>query len=58
MHWEHFQQGGPVFLRLEGERPLDEGWFRNGAWNTYAKQMNAVCIQLEHRYYGSSKPTA
>lgn len=39
----------------EGEALVD--WMTQGAWIDYAKQHNALCFQLEHRYYGKSHPT-
>lgn len=39
----------------EGEALVD--WMTQGAWIDYAKQYNALCFQLEHRYYGKSHPT-
>lgn len=32
-------------------------WIKNGEWIEYAKEFNALCIQLEHRFYGQSQPT-
>ncbi|CAB3225795.1 unnamed protein product [Arctia plantaginis] len=52
-----FNQQGPVFLMIGGEGPADPRWMVKGAWIDYAKKFNALCINLEHRYYGESHPT-
>ncbi|XP_049810851.1 putative serine protease K12H4.7 [Schistocerca nitens] len=51
------QPGGPVFLMIGGEGKASPLWMVTGQWITYAKQYNALCFQLEHRYYGKSHPT-
>uniref|UniRef100_A0A2A4JNU2 Serine protease K12H4.7 n=1 Tax=Heliothis virescens TaxID=7102 RepID=A0A2A4JNU2_HELVI len=52
-----FKNQGPVFLMIGGEGPADARWMVKGAWIDYAKKFNALCINLEHRYYGESHPT-
>ncbi|XP_026500280.2 putative serine protease K12H4.7 [Vanessa tameamea] len=52
-----FNNPGPVFLMIGGEGPADARWMVKGAWIEYAKIFKAMCIQLEHRYYGESHPT-
>ncbi|XP_041987863.1 putative serine protease K12H4.7 [Aricia agestis] len=52
-----YNNPGPVFLMIGGEGPADAKWMVKGAWIEYAKFFNALCIQLEHRYYGASHPT-
>uniref|UniRef100_A0A0A9XTD3 Putative serine protease K12H4.7 n=1 Tax=Lygus hesperus TaxID=30085 RepID=A0A0A9XTD3_LYGHE len=47
----------PVFLMIGGEGAISAEWMVLGAWMDYAKQYNALCFQLEHRFYGESKPT-
>ncbi|XP_060655457.1 putative serine protease K12H4.7 [Drosophila nasuta] len=47
----------PVFLMIGGEGEASEQWMDEGAWIHYAKHFGALCIQLEHRYYGKSHPT-
>lgn len=42
---------------IGGEGPADARWMVKGAWIEYAIIFNALCIQLEHRYYGESHPT-
>lgn len=54
---EFYKPGGPVFLMIGGEGEARSIWMSNGAWVNYAKELNALCFQLEHRYYGKSHPT-
>ncbi|XP_055609712.1 putative serine protease K12H4.7 [Uranotaenia lowii] len=51
-------QNGPVFLMIGGEGEATARWMSEGAWIHYAEKFNALCFQLEHRFYGKSKPTA
>ncbi|XP_069069586.1 putative serine protease K12H4.7 [Pleurodeles waltl] len=48
---------GPVFLMIGGEGPANPAWMSHGTWLTYAQKMGAVCLMLEHRFYGESHPT-
>ena len=50
------KKGGPIFLMLGGEGPASPVWNVAGAWQMYAKKLNAITIQLEHRFYGKSHP--
>lgn len=54
---EYYQPGGPVFLMIGGEGEATADWMVKGAWIQYAKEHNALCFQLEHRFYGKSHPT-
>ncbi|XP_050530554.1 putative serine protease K12H4.7 [Daktulosphaira vitifoliae] len=54
---EYYKEGGPIFLMIGGEGEISALWMTNGAWINYAKEFNALCIQLEHRFYGKSHPT-
>lgn len=54
---EHYKAGGPVFLMIGGEGEANKKWMEEGAWIHYAKNFNALCFQLEHRFYGKSRPT-
>lgn len=51
------QSGGPVFLMIGGEGAANPGWMTQGTWITYAEKMGALCLLLEHRFYGKSHPT-
>ena len=42
---------------IGGEGEASAKWNVQGAWIKYAKKFNALCIQLEHRFYGKSHPT-
>ncbi|XP_062136950.1 thymus-specific serine protease-like [Drosophila sulfurigaster albostrigata] len=48
----------PVFLMIGGEGEASKKRMHKGAWIHYAKHFGALCIQLEHRYYGKSHPTS
>ncbi|TDG53132.1 hypothetical protein AWZ03_000675 [Drosophila navojoa] len=48
----------PVFLMIGGEGEATKNWMREGAWIHYAEHFGALCIQLEHRFYGKSHPTS
>ncbi|XP_025192131.1 putative serine protease K12H4.7 [Melanaphis sacchari] len=54
---DFYKNDGPVFLMIGGEGKISAKWMRSGAWIDYAKEFNALCFQLEHRYYGESHPT-
>ncbi|KAH7721392.1 ShTK domain-containing protein [Aphelenchoides avenae] len=55
---EHYVRGGPLFLWIYGEGPVEEEviTFEN-AYQQYVKDHNAALYVLEHRYYGQSIPT-
>jgi len=40
-----------------GEEKISKAWMKDGAMIEYAEKFNAMCFQLEHRYYGQSYPT-
>ncbi|XP_023284180.1 putative serine protease K12H4.7 [Seriola lalandi dorsalis] len=52
-----YRPGGPVFLMIGGEGPANPAWMQNGTWLTYAEKLGALCLMLEHRFYGKSHPT-
>lgn len=52
-----YKSGGPIFLMIGGEGEAQPIWMVQGAWIHYAREMNALCFQLEHRFYGKSHPT-
>ncbi|XP_075720092.1 putative serine protease K12H4.7 [Rhinoderma darwinii] len=51
------QSGGPVFLMIGGEGAANPAWMTQGTWIIYAEKMGALCLLLEHRFYGKSHPT-
>lgn len=54
---KYYKKNGPIFLMIGGEGEATSGTMLRGAWVHYAKKINALCIQLEHRFYGKSRPT-
>ncbi|XP_074534899.1 thymus-specific serine protease [Halichoeres trimaculatus] len=52
-----YKVGGPVFLMIGGEGPANPAWMQTGTWLTYAEKLGALCLMLEHRFYGKSHPT-
>ena len=55
---QFYRDGGPVFLMIGGEGPANPAWMESGTWLLYAQKMGALCLMLEHRFYGQSHPTA
>lgn len=53
----HYVPGGPIFLILGGEGPINLNFTTQTMFNTYAMQTNGAVIMLEHRFYGESYPT-
>jgi hypothetical protein len=54
---QFFKHNGPVFLMIGGEGEATSKWMHKGAWIQYAQKFGALCFQLEHRFYGKSRPT-
>lgn len=55
---QFYQPGGPVFLMIGGEGPANPNWMVQGQWvQNYAPKHHALCVMLEHRFYGKSHPT-
>jgi hypothetical protein len=54
---EHWKKNGPVFIQIGGEGPADPIWMTEGQWIKYAQTHGALCVMLEHRFYGKSHPT-
>ena len=52
-----YKEGGPVFLMIGGEGKANPVWMVMGQWIKYAQSYGALCLMLEHRYYGLSHPT-
>ncbi|KAI2656466.1 hypothetical protein H4Q32_013411 [Labeo rohita] len=52
-----YRPGGPVFLMIGGEGPANPAWMQYGTWQLYAQKLGALCLLLEHRFYGKSHPT-
>ncbi|KAM9663676.1 thymus-specific serine protease-like [Trichechus inunguis] len=53
-----YKPGGPVFLMIEGSTTADiNGISVMNTWVMYAERLGALCLLLEHRFYGHSQPT-
>ena len=48
---------GPVFIMIGGEGEENPIWMIEGQWIQYAQKFGALCVLLEHRFYGKSRPT-
>lgn len=59
---QFYKKGGPVFIQIGGEGPTSRHWIDiNEGVPDYlknAKKFGAMAVQLEHRYYGDTWPTA
>ncbi len=53
----YFKTGGPIFLFTTGEVEARAFDVVGGPWVELAKKVGGLVLQLEHRYYGESKPT-
>jgi hypothetical protein len=42
---------------IGGEGEASPSWMLKGMWIEWAKKYNALCFQVEHRFYGKSHPT-
>ncbi|XP_070538578.1 putative serine protease K12H4.7 [Ptychodera flava] len=59
MNEAHYKPGGPVFLNIGGEGPLNSKWLSDEVmWVRYAAKYGALCFLVEHRYYGKSHPSS
>uniref|UniRef100_A0A914WLA3 C-type lectin domain-containing protein n=1 Tax=Plectus sambesii TaxID=2011161 RepID=A0A914WLA3_9BILA len=56
----YLKSGGPIFLMLGGEGPASSSWITTDSlyFDTMAKKYNAAMFELEHRYYGETRPTS
>ncbi|XP_033638180.1 thymus-specific serine protease-like [Asterias rubens] len=52
-----YKPGGPVFLMIGGEGTANPIWMVEGTWIVMAQRLGALCLMLEHRFYGESHPT-
>ena len=53
---KYYEKGGPVFLLIGGEASASKKSMYLGEWIETAKEFHALCVQLEHRFYGKSQP--
>lgn len=54
---QFWKQDGPVFIFIAGEGTANPIWMVEGQWITYAQTYGAICVMVEHRFYGKSHPT-
>ncbi|KAJ1913806.1 hypothetical protein H4219_005056 [Mycoemilia scoparia] len=52
----YYKPGGPILLFLYGESPASESFLFSGNPIRIAKELGAMLIIMEHRYYGKSFP--
>lgn len=52
----HWSPGGPIFIFLSGEAPMEFFEFQEVSAVNWAYHFGAMYISLEHRYYGESSP--
>eukprot|EP01006_Ploeotia_vitrea_P041066 TRINITY_DN66483_c0_g1_i1.p1 TRINITY_DN66483_c0_g1~~TRINITY_DN66483_c0_g1_i1.p1 ORF type:complete len:444 (+),score=239.47 TRINITY_DN66483_c0_g1_i1:120-1451(+) len=53
---EYYKPGGPVFIFLSGEAPMEFFAFQTVQIRNWAQEQGALYINLEHRFYGKSNP--
>ncbi|XP_034232343.1 putative serine protease K12H4.7 [Thrips palmi] len=53
-----YEEGGPIFIFIEGEGEAQSGWIAEGGSFMYslAEELKAKMYVLEHRYFGKSRP--
>lgn len=57
METSYYKPGGPVFLYLAGEGPIDNDSHLDGSLiEQFIKRFNGIGVVLENRYYGTSVP--
>ncbi|KAJ8877898.1 hypothetical protein PR048_022357 [Dryococelus australis] len=54
---EYYRDGGPLFIFVGGEEPMKTSWLEDSHMMSLAKTYGAAAFFLEHRFYGSSRPT-
>jgi len=55
---EFFTRGGPIFIYVGGEWTISANSLRGGHMFDMARNLSGQMFYTEHRYYGSSFPTA
>ncbi|KAF6201873.1 hypothetical protein GE061_004269 [Apolygus lucorum] len=55
--WFNVSRNSPVFLLIGGNHRIRAKSVAEGAFVEYARKFNALCFQIEHRFYGDSRPT-
>lgn len=54
---EFYQPGSPIFIYLGGESAITDQRMTDSHMYNIASELNANIFQLEHRFYGESRPT-
>lgn len=54
---EFYQPGSPIFIFLGGQSAITDLRVTESHMYNIARELNANIFQLEHRYYGESRPT-
>lgn len=57
MNREYITEGGPLFILIGGEWRISPGIIQQGHVYDMARNLSALMIYTEHRYYGFSSPT-
>ncbi|EGC33895.1 hypothetical protein DICPUDRAFT_36006 [Dictyostelium purpureum] len=55
---QYYDGTGPVFIMINGEGPMGLDTVTGLQFVVWAKQLNALIVSLEHRYYGASFVTS
>eukprot|EP00727_Mastigamoeba_balamuthi_P009647 m51a1_g5304 putative C-tail anchored protein, serine protease domain (545) ;mRNA; r:262506-265085 len=56
LYTEEYRAGGPLFFTAGGESDVYGGYRHNGLQFELAKQLHAMILYVEHRFYGESLP--
>lgn len=55
---EYYERGGPIFIFVGGDWPLEQYYIERGHFHDIAQRTNAWMFTNEHRYYGHSSPVS
>ncbi|KAF9597311.1 hypothetical protein IFM89_017095 [Coptis chinensis] len=55
-HWAGANTSSPILVYFGAEAPIDNDVENVGFLNSYAPELNALIVFIEHRYYGKSMP--
>ncbi|XP_047115816.1 thymus-specific serine protease-like [Schistocerca piceifrons] len=53
----HHEAGGPVLLYVGAETEANVAWVEAGFMASLCARLRGLCLELEHRFYGQSRPT-
>lgn len=55
----YYTPGGPLFLSTSGAATVQtDDWLNHTYFFDMGREMNALLVYTEHRFYGESRPTA